>query len=206
MLAQLRRLLNRRRLVLDPFAGTGLIHQVHDRAIGVEIEPEWAAMHPRTVVGDATCLPFDSQVFDAIATSPCYGNRMADHHDARDGSKRHTYRHYLGRQLHENSAGKLQWGAAYRDLHERAWAECYRVLVPFGVLILNISDHVRGGERMYVTDWHRRTLTELDFVLIDEIEIATPRLRHGENFGARVDHELVQVYLRRASAVAATVR
>ena len=72
-----------------------------------------------TVVGDARALPFADASFHAIATSPCFGNRMADHHEARDPSVRHTYRHRLGRPLSEGSAGALQWGPAYREFHER---------------------------------------------------------------------------------------
>lgn len=70
--------------VLDPFAGTGLIHTIdqHD-TWAVEIEPEWATMHPRTIVGDATVLPFPKASFDAVATSPTYGNRLADQYDGR---------------------------------------------------------------------------------------------------------------------------
>lgn len=82
-------LLGERRLdVLDPFAGVGRIHELHveqgHNTVGVELQPEWAAAHPRTVVGDATRLPFPGGSFDVIATSPCYGNRMADHHDAQE--------------------------------------------------------------------------------------------------------------------------
>lgn len=36
-------------------------------------------------MGDATALPEEwTGLFDVIATSPCYGNRMADNHEARD--------------------------------------------------------------------------------------------------------------------------
>lgn len=79
--------------ILDPFAGVGLIHDLADIApgrwttTGVEIEPEWAAEHPRTEVGDALRLRFRAGSFDVVATSPCYGNRMADHHNARDFCK-----------------------------------------------------------------------------------------------------------------------
>lgn len=74
--------------VLDPFAGVGLIHTLDDLADvetwGVELEPEWAACHPRTIVADSRRLPFPDAQFDIVASSPSYGNRMADHHDAAD--------------------------------------------------------------------------------------------------------------------------
>ena len=69
--------------VLDPFAGVGGIHQLHPEyaTFGIELEPEWAAQHDRTEVGDATSLPWPSKSFDVICTSPAYGNRMADSYD-----------------------------------------------------------------------------------------------------------------------------
>ncbi len=71
--------------VLDPFAGTGKIHSFEQwDTWGVEIEPEGAVMHPRTIIGDATNLPFSDGIFDAVVTSPVYGNRMSDHHEAKE--------------------------------------------------------------------------------------------------------------------------
>lgn len=74
--------------VLDPFAGTGRIHDLPRRichTVGVELEPEWANMRPGTIVGDATALPAKwTDRFDAVVSSPCYGSRMADHHEAKD--------------------------------------------------------------------------------------------------------------------------
>lgn len=180
-------------LVLDPFAGTGRIHELeHAFTFGIEIEPEWAEMHPRTILGDALELPsFWTDLFDVIVTSPTYGNRMADHHEARDGSRRITYRHVLGRPLHENNSGGLQWGEKYRDFHQRAWAEAVRVLRPGGLFILNISDHVRRGKVEPVSSWHVMTLEDLGLTVVKAHRVATPRMRFGANATTRVDHELV---------------
>src|SRR5437868_9381022 len=104
-------------LVLDPFAGVGGIHTLAAlgiaHTVGVELEPECALQHPRNIVGSALALPFPDDTFDAIVTSPCYGNRMADHHDAKDASRRNTYTHALGRPLAFANAGSLQWGDSY---------------------------------------------------------------------------------------------
>jgi SAM-dependent methyltransferase len=188
-------------LVLDPFAGTGRIHEIGRRCgaqtLGVEIEPEWTTpMATGTIVGDATALPFGDATFDVIATSPTYGNRLADHHEARDGSVRHSYRHDLGRPLHPHNSGSLQWGAAYRQFHIVAWAEVLRVLRPGGRFLLNISDHVRAGKVQPVTDWHLDTLTAFGLVLMDRVEIPTPRLRYGASHTARVEFETVAVLVK----------
>lgn len=172
-----RRELGRPLRILDPFAGVGRIHDLPRRlgeTVGVEIEPEWANLRKRTIVGDATQLPEAwTATFDAVATSCCYGSRMADHHEAKDScyvckgagvawtptgcadvpfvcpechdiackcgghakalrahvlacptcrravckacggnglSRRYTYRHALGRPLHDRNAGQMQWG------------------------------------------------------------------------------------------------
>lgn len=96
ILAQLRRMLAAERArcgralsVLDPFAGVGLVHALAEEGIetvGVEIQPEWAAVHERTWCGNVVDVAamFPGRLFDVIATSPAYGNRMADSHDARE--------------------------------------------------------------------------------------------------------------------------
>lgn len=181
--------------VLDPFAGTGRIHKLYPsvETYGVEIEPEWATLHPRTIVGDALALPFNDESFDCIATSPTYGNRMADSHNARDGSRRMTYTHVLGRRLHENNSGALQWGEKYQSFHREAWAEAIRVLKPGGGFILNVSDHIRAGKRQYVTRWHLSTLFELGLELVSHHRIETPRMKNGQNAHLRIPYETVTV-------------
>lgn len=75
---------------LDPFCGVGL-----DRlgaalpegwqTVGVELEPAWADSHPRVTVGDSRDLVgLGFAGLDAVISSPCYGNRMADSHEARE--------------------------------------------------------------------------------------------------------------------------
>lgn len=205
--------------ILDPFAGIGKVHglrRIGFETIGVEIEPEWAEQHPGTLVGDATALEFEDGFFDAVVTSPCYGNRMADSHEARDLckackdrpvhevrdcsmcgglglSKRNTYRHALGRPLSDGSAGGLQWGASYRNLHERAWREGVRVVRPGGFLIVNISNHIRDGEEQRVVEWHLNTLLLIGCFLHEVRRVATPRLGFGANGDARVDGESIIV-------------
>ena len=165
--------------VLDPFAGVGTVHVLPYDTVGVEIEPEWAAADPRTIVGDATSLPFSDGTFDTVVTSPCYGNRMADHHEAKDSSRRHTYRHSLGRSLSANSAGAMQWGDQYRELHNRAWAEAVRVLRPDGLCLVVVSNHIRGGLRQRVVDWHLHSFIDAGFSVERVLSIPTQRLRHG---------------------------
>lgn len=88
---QRRRGLVRPLVVLDPMAGIGRVHDLPARVaitFGVEIEPEWANQRIGTTVGDATALPANwTNNFDAVVVSPVYGNRMSDHHEAKDSCK-----------------------------------------------------------------------------------------------------------------------
>jgi SAM-dependent methyltransferase len=81
--------------VLDPCAGVGGIHALAEPYDGVDIETtaveiqrEWAAAHPATLVGDARDMPDAwAGTYDLIATSLVYPNRMTDSHEARDACK-----------------------------------------------------------------------------------------------------------------------
>jgi len=180
--------------VLDPFAGVGGIHALRHRGRatwGIEIEPEWAEASPFTLTGSALALPWLDGSFDAVATSPTYGNRMADTYDGRDGSTRATYRIALGRPLSEDNSGSLQWGDRYRDFHARAWAEAVRVLRPGGRFILNSKDHYRQGRLQSVTDWHVTKLQDLGLLLVERRRVPCPGNRFGANGSLRIDHEEV---------------
>lgn len=202
-------LLAGRGCVLDPFAGTGKLalikrHGFTGRVVCNEIECEWAEASPYDVdewhIGDAEHMAWAADgEFDAICTSPAYGNRVADHHEARDGSKRITYRHCLGRALSDGNTGAMQWGEAYRQKHIAVYRECRRVLAPEGLMIVNVSDHIRKGGRVYVAAWHRGTVEGLGLRLIEELEIETPRMRMGRNGDRRVGSESILIFEKAAS-------
>lgn len=189
------RMLRPCRRVLDPFAGKGGIFLLENwlpetEFAGIELEPEWAACHPKTRQGTALDLPWPDDYFDGICTSPAYGNRMADKL-LRDPTTTKTYAADLGRPLSAGSGAALQWGQAYRDLHAAAWAEALRVLQPGGLFVLNIKDHVRAGKVQPVTAWHVECLTGLGFTELEHVQVPTPSMRWGANASARVGYESV---------------
>lgn len=181
----------RRMRILDPFGGTGLVHALPGKTFAVELEPEWALQHPRTQVGNALALPWRKDSFDCVVTSPCYGSRMADSHNAKDESKRIGYRFQLGRMPSEGSSAVMQWGQEYRRFHLQAWTEVVRVLRPGSAMLLNISDHVRNKERQHVSAWHCDVLHGLGMTCFARRDVPTRRMRFGSNHEARVECEHV---------------
>jgi hypothetical protein len=192
--------------VLDPFAGPGGIHDLHPEfdTVGIEREPEWANLHPRNRIGNALDLPFDVDSFDAIATSPTYGNRFADSHNASDPERRRSYTHDLGHDLSPENSGVLHWrtspagkeaigSADYRAFHERAWDEAVLVLRPGGLFILNICDHVRDGLIQPVAAWHTWCLGRLNLDYVESRSVPTRKLRQGTN-GELREQEQVHVF------------
>ena len=192
--------------VYDPFAGTGKIALIKEYGFSgeiycCEIEPEWTRQFDGVdfwFIGDSAGTKFlPENKFDAICTSPTYGNRMADHFNAKDSSKRITYRHFLGHPLKEENTGRMQWGEKYQNKHIEIYNELSRVLKVGGKFILNISDHIRKGEIVNVSDWHKNTLIRLGFNVIDDLKIETPRMGFGQNRKLRVSHERI-IELRKA--------
>ncbi len=186
--------------ILDPFGGTGKVflleHWLGDVEIqATEIEPEWAAKNPRTTLGNALHLPWGDGYFDAICTSPAYGNRMADHFVTSDPDRiAKSYRDFLGRDLNTDNAGRIQWGEKYKKFHHAAWSEARRVLDPDGCFILNIKDHIRDGRIIAVTDWHILCLESLGFRMVQHEHIVTPSHRFGANSEARMPYESVILF------------
>jgi SAM-dependent methyltransferase len=194
--------------VLDPFAGVGKVHTLAKAGlttIGVEIEPEWAACHPRTICGNALELPFENDSIDCAVTSPVFGNRMSDSHAAKDGSHRRSYTHDLRRmtgdderKLHPDNAGTMYcWQPRYWTLHERAWREVHRVLRPGARFILNVSDcyrtHNGTRRREPVVATHRSVCEAIGFTVEATHDVVTPRMRRGQNHESRAEAEVIIV-------------
>ena len=195
------KLLSDRKTVLDPFAGTGKLGLIKNYGFAGqiwcnELEPEWvtSSLHKvdKWVVGDARDLSWAMGV-DAICTSPTYGNRMADSHTAKDKSRRITYTHYIGRKLTDGNSGAMQWGEKYRNLHKDVWNECWNVLSLNGLMIVNVSNHIRKGQEVDVVGWHEECLKNIGFKLAEHIKIKTPRMKVGQNFEKRILHESILV-------------
>lgn len=205
--------------VLDPFGGIGGILDLHAmswdynpneldfKITVIEIEEEWAEQakaHDRyqqlndNVLAvdffDFAAHPSVRETFDIVITSPTYGNRMADHHEAKDDSVRNTYRHKLGRPLSENSSAGLQWGDEYRDFHRAAWDEVFDLLEAGGYFILNVKDHIRKGVKQPVAAWHRAYCQSIGFQKVSETHVPVRGNRQGENGEVRVDHEHVYLF------------
>lgn len=214
--------------ILDPYAGKGSGVDAwaatgYD-AIGVELEPEWGCASPRIVQGSALQLSaLDlGGTFDAVITSPCYGNRMADNHEAKDPCKacvpgmsdaptldasggvcktcggtglssRITYRHKLGRMPSQGSAAVMQWGNAYRHHHSQFVHSAIDVLEPEALIIINMKNHIRDGREQLVSEWWVNTLLVRGCRLLEVRPVRTQGMGFGANADARTDREFLIV-------------
>jgi SAM-dependent methyltransferase len=185
--------------VLDPFAGTGRIHDLREygfETIGIELEKEWADLSEFTKQGTALKTGLRKGSVDAIATSPTYGNRLADSYDASDPDRRHSYHFDLGRKPSEGSSAVMPWGDEYRAFHVKAWEEAVRVLKSNGRFILNIKDHIRDGEWQDVAAWHVSTIMALGFTMAAVRPVSTKGVPSGSNSEVRSEAELVFAFDR----------
>lgn len=196
-------LLRNREKVLDPFAGTGKIGLVKEYGFSGEIyaneiEPEWINDNiyqcDFITNADAEFLEYPLGYFDAICTSPTYGNRMADHHEAKDGTKRNTYTHCLGRTLADGNTGKMQWGCEYMEKHERIYSHLSHLVKDGGLFILNIKNHIRRGKEIDVKTFHENAIVKNGFVKIDELFIETSGNGFGANADKRTSGEFIMVF------------
>jgi len=148
--------------IFDPFCGAGGIAEIRPgklRCYGMEIEDEWAAVACARgvycITGDIGSKAIQFTNYDAVVTSPCYGNRMADNYAPAPDPKhrmRRTYRLALGHELTKNNAGGMQWGAEYRNLHGFAWLKATDALRPGGLFV----GHYAAGDwrvRVYCGSW-----------------------------------------------------
>lgn len=181
--------------ILDPFAGSGKLRKIRPDAYLLEIEKEWAELSGATW-GDFYNPPWPDGFFDAIVTSPTYGNRMADKL-LLDGTKRNTYANALERNLSLNNTGRLQWGRKYRESHYEMWRQVYKLLRVDGRFILNIKDHIRNKKVMPVSRFHRLIILRIGFDLESEYKVKVPSLRYGENYGERVDYENIFIFRKK---------
>jgi hypothetical protein len=204
VLQRIRPIIAGRHSILDPFAGTGKLATIlepHQEFLGFEIEKEWADQCVYVKYADAFLhMPRYKHRFDAIVTSPVYGNRMSDHHEARDGSHRRTYRHYLGRPLDIGNSGRLQWGSKYRVFHVAAWRVAWGCLSPGGIFVLNCKNHLRNGKEQYVTEWHASVLQSQPLSLMQAWHtIPVSGFRFGSN-RKRIPYESILVFKKTGSS------
>jgi hypothetical protein len=188
--------------VVDPFGGTGKVFLLNKwypsmEIQAVEIEPEWARINSRTTLGNALALPWKDGYFDAVCTSPTYGNRMADKLPEDGAWTRLGYADKLGRNLDHDNSGAMQWGDKYRDFHVKAWKEATRVLCTGGRFVLNIKNHIRGGQEQLVTEWHIETLQAIGYDMIEHKKINTPSMRYGQNSDKRIEYESVILFIKK---------
>lgn len=184
-------LISRQTGVVDQFGGVGGIHSVAEEAgvplsIAVEIELEWASQWESTddrftICGDsrnlASLIQGTGRLVDAVAFSPDYGNRMADHHEAKDKSKRNTYRHYLGRMPSEGATTVTYFqkggkNTQYEEMHAAIWKQVHSLMTgPSATgspshrrVVCNVSDFLRtqSSERRQPLSKYERVVETTD--------------------------------------------
>lgn len=116
-----------------------------------------------------------------------------DHHNAKDKSKRHTYKHYLGRDPSPESSATLGWGKEWKKFHREGFRLMQRVVRPNGLIILDSKNHFtdRGATEHFVNEWVIRTLNKMGMPLLQVRPVFARGLRHGKNYNERADRHLI---------------
>ena len=141
---------------------------------------------------------FVGREFDGVVTSPVYGNRMSDHHNAKDASSRRSYKFDLGRDLSPGNAGMLYyWQDEYRELHLEAWDLARNLTRDGGLMFLNVKNFYRTvkgkREEFRVVAGHVQMLKDTGWRVKKIVQVAVPSMKHGENHDARFDTEAIIV-------------
>ena len=77
-----------------------------------------------------------------------------------------------------------------------------RVTAPGGLVVVNVSNHIRNHREVDVAGWWREAMVRTGLLVPEQdVTVPTPRMRYGQNHGARVDHEWVFVMRRRDETV-----
>ena len=209
--------------LLDPMAGTCKLHVLqghhetelrHDGydvyTVCSELEPEWAqrsptewgethtGLHAFHALSAGPMRPLGYQRW--IVTSPVWGNRMADHHDAKDDSERLTYRHRLGRPLSQGSSCSLAWGEDYQAWHRAFLDRAFESSFAGERMIIEIGDHLRtlNGRtlRAQVTAWWIKAGIAAGWHLDEAKRLPVGRLRNGANYDVRIPYIHALVFVR----------
>ena len=169
---------------------------------GVELEPEWVDGYSsmRLKQGDARDMHFfEDEFFDVIVCSPSYGNRDSDRTgDWWDNADRKTYAAALGRNVSPDSLCVPFEHPMYTIGHTLAWAESTRVLKTGGLFVLNVKNHIKNGQIVRCSQWHREVLRDLlRYKEIDDTSIPTKGRLSGENYEVRAeDVEKIYIFLK----------
>lgn len=206
--------------IIDPFAGVGKIFSLADDrgwdAVGVEIEPEWAAADPRIICANSKHLPFPDGSFDAAIFSPVYGNRMSDSHEASEKCKlcegsglqsdgvepcgrckgrgrnvyqRNTYRHRLNRRDAEGNQLNLHPENAGRmHFHQKNYKDLHRVVYA------EVTRVTSGAVIINVSDFFRGRDENGSPMRVDVVDW---HIRTLEDLGWRVLSKIFEVETKR---------
>lgn len=156
--------------ILDPMAGCGTVpvvaSEMNRQGVGVELEAQYITQH--TCRGDTFALPFRNEQFDAIITSPPYGEaigRAGDRDIQKTIAAKHRYEQQrFGKTMtnhavygsHPKNVGSMPLQSKKRpsfiDSMGTILKEWYRVLAPRGTLIIVIKDQRKGRKRLGLFD------------------------------------------------------